>query len=96
MCIRDRSYPVKIIFQDSQGHSYYLEVALSRTNSGMDAVSYTHLDVYKRQPNIFKKELALLLAGITSIRMGGSVGIAIPSVFLPLIYVFIASLYRCV
>ena len=29
-------YPVKIIFKDTQGHSYYIEVALSRTNSGMD------------------------------------------------------------
>ena len=27
---------MKIIFKDTQGHSYYLEVALSRTNSGMD------------------------------------------------------------
>lgn len=32
----NQTYPVKIIFKDAQGHSYYLEVALSRTNSGMD------------------------------------------------------------
>ena len=31
---------MKIIFQDSQGHSYYLEVALSRTNSGMDVSDF--------------------------------------------------------
>lgn len=31
-----QAYPVKVIFQDSLNHSYYLELALSRTNSGMD------------------------------------------------------------
>lgn len=34
--VGNQTYPVKIIFKDAQGHSYYLEVALSRTNSGMD------------------------------------------------------------
>ena len=34
--VGSQAYPVKIIFKDTQGHSYYLEVALSRTNSGMD------------------------------------------------------------
>lgn len=34
--VGSQAYPVKIVFKDSQGHSYYLEVALSRTNSGMD------------------------------------------------------------
>ena len=38
--VGSQSYPVKIIFQDSQGHSYYLEVALSRTNSGMDVSDF--------------------------------------------------------
>lgn len=34
--VGSQAYPVKIIFQDTQGKSYFLEVALSRTNSGMD------------------------------------------------------------
>lgn len=34
--VGSQTYPAKIIFKDAQGHSYYLEVALSRTNSGMD------------------------------------------------------------
>lgn len=34
--VGSQAYPVKIIFKDMQGRSYYLEVALSRTNSGMD------------------------------------------------------------
>lgn len=34
--VGSQAYPVKIIFKDTQGRSYYLEVALSRTNSGMD------------------------------------------------------------
>lgn len=34
--VGSQAYPVKIIFRDTQGKSYYLEVALSRTNSGMD------------------------------------------------------------
>ena len=38
--VGSQAYPVKIIFQDSQGHTYYLEVALSRTNSGMDVSDF--------------------------------------------------------
>ena len=34
--VGSQPYPVKIIFTDSKGDSFYLEVALSRTNSGMD------------------------------------------------------------
>lgn len=34
--VGNQTYPAKIILKDAQGHSYYLEVALSRTNSGMD------------------------------------------------------------
>lgn len=30
------AYPVKIVFQDAEAHSYYVEVAFSRTNSGLD------------------------------------------------------------
>ena len=38
--VGSQAYPVKIIFKDTQGHSYYLEVALSRTNSGMDVSDF--------------------------------------------------------
>jgi len=38
--VGSQAYPVKIIFKDTQGHSYYLEVALSRTNSGMDTSDF--------------------------------------------------------
>lgn len=34
--IGNQIYPVKIIFKDNQDHSFYLELAFSRTNSGMD------------------------------------------------------------
>lgn len=34
--VGSKSFPVKVIFQDDEGNTYYLEVALSRTNSGMD------------------------------------------------------------
>lgn len=34
--VGNQNYPVKIVFQNPQGQSYYLEVAISRTNSGMD------------------------------------------------------------
>ena len=33
--VGNSTYPVKIVFEDTFGRSYYLEVALSRTNSGM-------------------------------------------------------------
>ncbi len=32
--------PAKILFEDANGKSYFLEVALSRTNSGMDIVDF--------------------------------------------------------
>lgn len=38
--VGSQAYPVKIIFRDTEGHSYYLEVALSRTNSGMDVSDF--------------------------------------------------------
>lgn len=34
--VGSQAYPVKIIFRNAEGRSYYIEVALSRTNSGMD------------------------------------------------------------
>lgn len=38
--VGSQAYPVKIIFKDSLERSYYLEVALSRTNSGMDVNNF--------------------------------------------------------
>lgn len=38
--VGSKSYPVKIIFEDSKGNSLYAEVALSRTNSGMDVADF--------------------------------------------------------
>lgn len=43
--------PVKIIFRDTQGKSYYLEVALSRTNSGMDINDFQGENRMKYFPN---------------------------------------------
>lgn len=34
--VGNKSFPVKVVFQNDEGNAYYLEVALSRTNSGMD------------------------------------------------------------
>lgn len=34
--VGSKAFPAKIIFKDEKNHSYYTEVALSRTNSGMD------------------------------------------------------------
>lgn len=38
--VGSQPYPVKIIFRDAGGRSYYVEVALSRTNSGMDVSDF--------------------------------------------------------
>lgn len=38
--VGSQAYPVKIIFKDSLERSYYLEVAISRTNSGMDVNNF--------------------------------------------------------
>lgn len=38
--VGSQAYPVKIIFQNAEGHSYYLEMAFSRTNSGMDTSDF--------------------------------------------------------
>ena len=57
MCIRDRNTPVQIVgtHQGSAfGSALFGAVAAGRENGGfshiLEAVSYTHLDVYKRQP----------------------------------------------
>jgi len=48
--VGSQAYPVKIVFKDTQGHSYYLEVALSRTNSGMDLKNkYLGMTVYPKK-----------------------------------------------
>lgn len=38
--VGNKAYPVKIIFEDPKGNSYYAEVAFSRTNSGMDVSDF--------------------------------------------------------
>lgn len=38
--VGSQAYPVKIIFRNAEGRSYYVEVALSRTNSGMDVSDF--------------------------------------------------------
>ena len=34
--VGSKAFPVKVVFENDEGKAYYLEVALSRTNSGMD------------------------------------------------------------
>ena len=48
MCIRDRHYLTWRRF--SPVRSLYLPIDLLEGAQGAQAVSYTHLDVYKRQP----------------------------------------------
>ena len=43
--VGSQTYPVKIVFKDTQGHSYYLEVALSRTNSRDGAIYELETDL---------------------------------------------------
>lgn len=38
--VGNKNYPVKIVFEDENGKSYFLDVAMSRTNSGMDIVEF--------------------------------------------------------
>ena len=38
--VGSKAYPVKIVFEDTKGNSYYVEVALSRTNSGMEKADF--------------------------------------------------------
>ncbi len=51
--VGSKAYPVKIIFEDDKGESYYMEVALSRTNSGMDRDDFTADKKYNYFPNAF-------------------------------------------
>lgn len=51
--VGSKSYPVKVVFEDSKGNSYYVEVALSRTNSGMDKSDFQADKKTKYFPNAF-------------------------------------------
>lgn len=51
--VGNSTYPVKIVFKDTSGRSYYLEVALSRTNSGMDLNAFEGGNKMKYFPNAF-------------------------------------------
>lgn len=51
--VGNSTYPAKIVFRDDLGHSYYLEVALSRTNSGMDLNDFQGENRMKYFPNAF-------------------------------------------
>lgn len=49
--VGSQTCPVKIVFKDTQGKSYFLEVALSRTNSGMDINDFQGENRMKYFPN---------------------------------------------
>ncbi len=51
--VGSKSYPVKVVFEDAAGNSYYIEVALSRTNSGMDKSDFQAEKKMKYFPNAF-------------------------------------------
>lgn len=51
--VGSKSYPVKVVFENSKGNSYYVEVALSRTNSGMDKSDFQADKKMKYFPNAF-------------------------------------------
>lgn len=48
-----RSFPVKIVFEDSKGNSYYLPVAISKTNCGMVDDDFIMDNKNKFFPNAF-------------------------------------------
>lgn len=51
--VGNKECPVKIVFEDSNKNSYYAEVALSKTNAGMDIMDYQGDKKYKYFPNAF-------------------------------------------
>lgn len=51
--VGSKAYPVKIIFEDEQGNAYYMEEALSRTNSGMDVTDFQADKKMRYFPNAF-------------------------------------------
>jgi len=48
-----RSFPVKIVFEDTKGNSYYLPVAISKTNCGMIDDDFIMENKNKFFPNAF-------------------------------------------
>lgn len=48
-----RAFPVKIVFEDSKGHSYYLPVSISKTNCGMTDNDFIMDNKNKFFPNAF-------------------------------------------
>ena len=48
-----RAFPVKIVFEDSKGHSYYLPVSISKTNCGMIDNDFIMDNKNKFFPNAF-------------------------------------------
>lgn len=51
--VGSKAYPVKIVFEDAQGNAYYMEEALSRTNSGMDIADFQADKKMRYFPNAF-------------------------------------------
>lgn len=51
--VGSKAYPVKIVFEDAQGNAYYMEEALSRTNSGMDVADFQADKKMRYFPNAF-------------------------------------------
>ena len=54
--VGDRQFPVKIVFEDKNGSSYYIELAFSKTNSGLLSSDFTGERLYKTFPNVFSFE----------------------------------------
>lgn len=73
--VGSKAYPVKIVFEDTKGNSYYVEVALSRTNSGMDKADFQADKKTKYFPNTFSfnNQNALTLENLKSKYVGMSV-----------------------
>lgn len=51
--VGSKAFPVKIVFEDQKGNSYYMEVAISRTNSGMDVSDFQADKKIKYFPHAF-------------------------------------------
>ena len=73
--VGSKAYPVKIVFEDTKGNSYYVEVALSRTNSGMDKADFQADKKTKYFPNTFSfnNQNALTLENLKNKYIGMSV-----------------------
>ena len=51
--VGSRAYPVKIVFQDKKGNTYYQPVAISKTNCGMADSDFIMENKNKYFPNSF-------------------------------------------